>query len=112
YINLRNQKQYQYLQDIDDESLIEVVDKDTRLIVDTEVDVRVPLIGDVAAGGPITAIEHFETEVLLPDEWLIDRTQTFALRVTGDSMIDAGIDKGDVVIVQRQNSAENGDIVI
>lgn len=112
YINFRNQKTYQYLQDIDDASLVEIVDTAKDLIVDTEVDVSVPLIGDVAAGIPTTAIEHFEDTVLLPDEWIIDQNYTFALRVTGDSMINAGIDKGDIVIVHKQETVENGDIVI
>jgi DNA helicase-2/ATP-dependent DNA helicase PcrA len=50
--------------------------------------------------------------IFLPMEWTISEKDTFALIVTGDSMIDAGIDKGDKVIVNRQNTASNGDIVI
>lgn len=112
YMNLRNAKEFKYLQDIDDESFVEIMDESTGLILDTKVDVRVPLIGDVAAGGPTTAVEHYEGKILLPEEWLIDRSRTFALRVTGDSMIEAGIDKGDIVIVHSQEAVENNDIVV
>lgn len=71
-----------------------------------------PLIGNVAAGIPATAIQDFEDTILLPREWTIDPNHTYALRVTGDSMIDVGIDKGDIVIVHKQETADNGDIVI
>lgn len=112
YMNLRNRGTYQYLQDIDDNSNVELIDLASELILDTEVDVRVPLIGDVAAGIPTTAIEYFEETIALPREWVIRANETYALRVTGDSMIEAGIDKGDIVIVHRQETANNGDIVI
>lgn len=58
------------------------------------------------------AIEHFEDTILLPKEWLVQGNETFALRVTGDSMIDAGIEKDDIVIVHRQATADNNDIII
>src|SRR5690625_4861124 len=111
-MNLRNRKSYQYLQDLDDESNIEIIDSMTNLILDFDVDVHIPLVGDVAAGIPMTAIQHFEDTVPLPKDWLIDPHNTFALKVTGDSMIGADIDKGDIVIVHRQEAVNNGDIVI
>lgn len=112
YTNFRNQKQYTYFQDSEDESLVEIVDQTTKEIVDADIDVRVPLIGDVAAGIPTTAEQYHEGEIYLPEKWLMERQKSFALRVTGDSMMNAGIDKGDVVIVHQQVTAENGDIVI
>lgn len=112
YINLRNRKHYRYLSDVDDDSNIDIIDIDSNLHFNTEVDIKVPLIGDVAAGIPMTALEEFTSTIQLPKEWLINQTETFALHVTGDSMIDAGIDKGDTVIVHRQKTATNGDIVI
>lgn len=112
YMNLRNRKTYQYLQDIDDKYNVEIVDATTNLLLDSDCDVRVPLIGDVAAGIPATAIQQFEDTIPLPKEWVIQANDTFALHVTGDSMVEAGIDKGDIVIVHRQEAVSNGDIVI
>ncbi|GGM40433.1 hypothetical protein GCM10011351_28230 [Paraliobacillus quinghaiensis] len=112
YEDLRHNRTYRYAQDIEDESNIEIIDPTTELVVNQEVDRHIPLIGDVAAGIPTEAIQHFEESVLLPNDWIIQENQTFALKVKGDSMIDAGIDKGDIVIVHRQTTAANGDIVI
>ena len=112
YQNLRNRNAYQYVQEVDDEKHIDIIDSMTGLTLDCDVDRAVPLIGNVAAGIPTTAIQDFEDSILLPKEWMIDPNHTYALRVTGDSMIDVGIDKGDIVIVHKQEAADNGDIVI
>ena len=71
----------------------------------------VPLLGKVTAGYPILAQQNIEDELVLPSGMVSDR-DAFALRVEGDSMIEAGILSGDIVIVQRQQSAENGQIVV
>ncbi|MCY0869139.1 MAG: transcriptional repressor LexA [Firmicutes bacterium] len=71
----------------------------------------VPLIGKVTAGMPITALEDIEGYVPLPPGTPADDT-LFALRVQGESMIDAGIQSGDIVYVKRMNAANNGDIVV
>jgi len=73
-------------------------------------DIRVPLLGQIAAGTPILADQHIEDELTLPQS-LVGRGTLFALRVKGDSMIDAAICDGDVVVVRQQQTAENGDIV-
>jgi repressor LexA len=73
-------------------------------------DVRVPLLGQIAAGTPILADEHVEDEYTLPQS-LVGKGTLFALRVKGDSMIEAAICDGDVVVVRQQQTAENGDIV-
>jgi repressor LexA len=73
-------------------------------------DVRVPLLGQIAAGTPILADQHVEDEYTLSQS-LVGRGTLFALRVKGDSMIDAAICDGDVVVVRQQQTAENGDIV-
>jgi repressor LexA len=73
-------------------------------------DVRVPLLGAIAAGAPIPAVEHVEDELTLPLS-LVGRGTLFALRVKGDSMVDAAICDGDLVVVRQQQVAENGDIV-
>lgn len=112
YHDLRHDNHYDYLQDKEDSKNIEVMDHTDKLILSESPDVRVPVIGDVAAGIPSTAIEHYEEEVLMLDNWLVRPSSTFALRVTGDSMINAGIDKGDIVIVNKQETVSNQDICI
>ena len=72
--------------------------------------VSVPLLGTIAAGIPILAEEHLEEELELPTT-LVGRGTLFALTVQGDSMIDAAICSGDVVVVRQQAAADNGDIV-
>jgi repressor LexA len=69
---------------------------------------RLPLVGAIAAGGPLLAEEHIEEYVPMPSSTKGD----FLLRVKGDSMIDAGILDGDLVIVQRAQDARNGEIVV
>src|SRR5699024_10072439 len=112
YLNLRNRNTYQYVQELDDPEHVDIVDTMTGLTLDTDIDQTITLIGNVAAGIPITAIEAYEDTILLPNEWLIDSDNTFALRVTGDSMIDMDIEIGDIAIVNKQETAANGDIVI
>ena len=68
-----------------------------------------PIIGRVAAGTPILAVENVEGYLEI-DRWLGDRTQLFALRVKGDSMVDRQIHDGDYVIVRAQPWVEHGEI--
>lgn len=72
---------------------------------------RVPLVGKVTAGVPITATENIEDYFPLPSHYVGDQN-VFMLSVIGDSMIEAGIHDGDYVIVRQQQSANNGDIVV
>lgn len=71
-----------------------------------------PVIGKVTAGMPITAIENIEEYVPLPDTLATPNNDTFVLVVQGESMIEAGILDGDMVIVRKQPTAQNGDIVV
>lgn len=71
----------------------------------------VPLLGKVTAGLPITAVQDVEDYLPLPPG-MPSEDDVFALRVEGESMIDAGILDGDIVYVQRQSSARNGEIVV
>lgn len=70
----------------------------------------VPLVGRIAAGGPILADQVVEDVMPLPRQ-LVGHGELFMLRVSGDSMIDAAICDGDWVVVRRQSNAENGDVV-
>ena len=70
----------------------------------------VPLVGRIAAGGPITAEQNVEDVFALPRQ-LVGQGELFLLKVVGESMIDAAICDGDWVVVRQQQTAENGDIV-
>ncbi|MFO7856703.1 MAG: transcriptional repressor LexA [Paracoccaceae bacterium] len=72
----------------------------------------VPLMGRIAAGTPITALQHREREVGVPATMLGRGTEHYALEVKGDSMIEAGIHDGDLVVIERRDHAEDGDIVV
>ena len=73
---------------------------------------EIPLMGRIAAGVPIEAISHVSAHVAVPGSMLSGRGQHYALEVKGDSMIEAGINDGDIVVIREQDSAENGDIVV
>lgn len=72
----------------------------------------IPLVGRVAAGSPILAEENVETEIDIDPSMFSRHDNLFALRVQGDSMIEAGIMEGDVVVVEQQKDARSGDIVV
>jgi repressor LexA len=71
----------------------------------------VPLVGRIAAGGPALADQQIDEYLAVP-EGFAGETEHFALRVEGDSMIDAGILEGDIVVVRRQDVAEDGAVVV
>ena len=71
---------------------------------------KLPLLGQIAAGSPLLAEENIEDELAVPEP--LGRRADFLLRVKGDSMIDAGILDGDVLVVQRAQDARNGEIVV
>lgn len=74
--------------------------------------VQIPIIGKIAAGFPIEAIEHLEETVSIINPSIKTAEGHYALRVTGDSMIDEGIFDGDIVIIKKQSVAENGQTVV
>lgn len=73
---------------------------------------EVPVMGRIAAGVPIEAISHISHHVAVPGSMLSGNGQHYALEVKGDSMIDAGINDGDIVVIREQITADNGDIVV
>ena len=87
-----------------------------ELLVDNEYEddgtINVPLLGKVTAGSPIEAIEMPDEYFTLPSYLIPTHKEVFTLRVSGESLINAGIHDGDIVIVQRQQVANNGDIVV
>ncbi len=83
----------------------EYLDKEEELV-------KVPLLGKVTAGSPIEAIERPNEFFSLPVSLIPAKETIFTLNVSGESMINAGIFDGDIVIVQKQSTARNGDIVV
>jgi len=73
---------------------------------------ELPVMGRIAAGTPIEAISHTSHNVSVPETMLSTSGNHYALEVKGDSMIDAGINDGDVVVIHEQHNAETGDIVV
>lgn len=88
---------------------IEIVDDNFNL-VRREI-ANIPIVGTVAAGQPLLAVENIEGYFPIPAEYLSNKN-VFMLKVKGDSMINAGIFSGDSIMVQQQNTASNGDIVV
>jgi len=89
-----------------------------ELLVDNEFDtkqessIEVPLLGKITAGSPIEAIERPDEYFSLPAYLIPKNKEVFTLLVNGESMINAGILDGDIVIVERTNTARNGEIVV
>ncbi len=89
---------------------IEIMD-DSFNMVRKEI-VNIPVVGRVAAGSPILAVENIESYFPVPAELIPAGKETFILTVKGESMINAGIHDKDLLIVQKQETAHNGDIVV
>ncbi len=85
---------------------------DNEYIPDDDKVIEVPLLGKITAGSPIEAIEMPDEYFSLPAYLLPKGKEVFTLKVSGESMINAGILDGDVVIVERKNTAHNGEIVV
>ncbi len=103
---------YDYINRLRDMGYLEKADNKKRAVALKRGEVvNLPLVGTVNAGQPVFAAEYFEGYVPLPSsEFKGD--DLFLLRVHGDSMIDAGIFDGDKIVVRKQATAENGDIVV
>lgn len=110
-----------YLNELQADGLIEKTDTKTRAIKvlhpvtsplpEAEEVVQVPVVGNVAAGALTLAVESYESSFPIPLS-LAGNSEMFMLRIRGESMIEAGIFDGDLVLVKRQPTAQNGDIVI
>jgi repressor LexA len=89
---------------------IEIVGADDPVMIPRP-SVPIPLVGTVAAGSPILAVENIEDVYAMP-AGLVAPEGCFMLRIQGDSMIEAGLFEGDLAVVRQQNTADDGDIVV
>jgi SOS regulatory protein LexA len=85
---------------------------DNEFALKNEDVIKVPLLGKITAGSPIEAIENPDEFFSLPTYLIPKQKDVFTLNVSGESMINKGIHDGDIVIVERNNTARNGDIVV
>lgn len=90
---------------------IEILDKNDDFLLISKKTIDVPILGKVTAGTPILAVENIEDTYPVPIE-IVEGHDVFMLKIQGESMIDAGILDGDLVLVQQQRDARNGDIVV
>ncbi|NLK42883.1 MAG: transcriptional repressor LexA [Tissierellia bacterium] len=90
---------------------IEILDRDDDFLLAPKKTVDVPILGRVTAGAPILAIENIEDTYPIPVE-LVKDDDVFILKIQGESMIDAGILDGDLVLVKEQKTANNGEIIV
>lgn len=90
---------------------IEILDKNDDFLLIRKRTVDIPIVGKITAGVPILAVENIEDTYPVPLE-MVEGHDVFMLTVQGESMIDAGILDGDLVLIKEQKSAINGDIVV
>lgn len=93
---------------------IEVIDNDKsgNIAEAPSNTIEIPIVGRVAAGTPILAVQNLEGTVTIDRDFLACRSDVFALRVKGDSMINAGIFDGDLIFARQQKTAERGEIIV
>jgi len=106
---------YDHIKAIEKKGFLKIEGNKSRAIVinrslSSSPDSKIPLLGRIAAGVPITAEENIEDYISLPDG-MVKSGVHFALKVQGDSMIEAGIANGDIAVIKQQNVADNGDII-
>ena len=112
FVHIKNLEQLGYIKTTNNKFRTIEILCDNEYITKNEDIVKVPLLGKVTAGSPITAIEQPNEFFDIPASLIPATATVFVLHVSGESMINAGIFDGDYVIVKRQNNCKNGDIVV
>ena len=108
---------YDHMKAIEKKGYIKTEHNKSRAIVITDDEhddkssgISIPLLGRIAAGSPILAEENIENYLSFPEE-MFNKGEFFALTVKGDSMIEGGIFNGDIAVIKKQNTANNGEII-
>ena len=112
FVHMKNLEQLGYIKTTSNKFRTIEILCDNEYLESKEDVVKVPLLGKITAGSPITAIEQPNEFFDIPASLIPTTAIVFTLHVSGESMINAGIFDGDYVIVQKQNTAKNGDIVV
>ena len=111
-VHLNNLEKKGYIRKEDSKNRTIEILVDNEYEIKNELVVEVPLLGKITAGNPIEAIERPDEYFTLPSYLIPKDKEVFTLLVNGESMINAGILDGDIVIVERKNIARNGEIVV
>lgn len=112
FVHMKNLEQLGYIKTTSNKFRTIEILCDNEYVEKNEDIVKVPLLGKITAGSPITAIEQPNEFFDIPASLIPATATVFTLHVSGESMINAGIYDGDYVIVQKQSTAKNGDIVV
>ena len=114
YMSMSKSTAYRYILELEKRGLVSYSGKKT---LETELQrkmrcgfKRIPIIGQIVCGSPDEQEEHVSGYIAIPDEWIDG--ECFLLRAYGDSMIDIGIEKGDLILVKKTSTAENGAVVV
>ena len=114
YMSMSKSTAYRYILELEKRGLVSYCGKKT---LETELQrkmrcgvKRIPIVGRIVCGSPDEQEEHVSGYLAIPEEWLDG--ECFLLRAYGDSMIDIGIEKDDLILVKRTETAENGEVVI
>lgn len=107
YVDIRNNRQYKFMRDCGNATEL-IFDNDE--VADSKDLRRLPVFNGIAAGKPIMLDSNVEEEFFLPDNWFAGHSDCYMVKVKGDSMINAGINHGDLVVIKRQDTANNYEI--
>ena len=106
YIDLKFNRSHEFLRDTSNSKDIVIDDSNDNLDV-----IVVPIFNEIAAGNPILINNELQGAFYLPQEWIKSPKETFILKIKGDSMIKANINNGDLVVIKKQPTAINNEIV-
>ena len=112
FVHLKNLTNKGYISQAENKFRTIDLNVPNEYIIKNESVIDVPLLGKVAAGNPIEAIEHPDEYMSIPANLVPNDAEIFTLQVSGDSMVNAGILDNDIVIVKRQKVCNNGEIVV
>ena len=112
FVHLKNLTNKGYINQTENKFRTIELNVPNEYVIKNENVIDVPLLGKVAAGNPIEAIENPEEYMSIPANLIPNDAEVFTLQVNGDSMMNIGIYDNDIVIVKRQKNANNGEIVV
>lgn len=111
YLDLRHTRQFNFSKDLSNTSELYINEADKTDTFKAEELIQLPVYSDIAAGEPILMHEEYEANFSLPNLWIKGLKDCFMLKVKGSSMIGANIHDGDLVVIRKQSTAQNHDIV-
>ena len=114
YMNMSKATAYRYILELEKRGIVSYSGKKT---LETELQrkmrcefKRIPIVGQIVCGSPDEQEEHVSGYLTIPQEWIDG--ECFLLRAYGDSMIDIGIEKNDLILIKKSETAENGDVIV